>query len=244
MAAGNWFLPMFDPIADTFDSLRRRSIFCLMATLCIALRANDNSPTGDDLHGLCLQETRRLAAQSLFENPARFESVQAMCLLSAYADKAWFAIGHAYAMAVDLDLDKALPHLLNNESRMDRKQCRLLARQARTWLVLHHLEREIAFGTSRMSRSVPIDRTALRPFLRLPVASASDLRIVDTIELVQLRGMSNSQHGADSRLTLTGCRRFPSSGIEFGDHFRSCYAKGQAVGGSDARMAGLLGPAA
>ncbi|UPK96319.1 hypothetical protein LCI18_007254 [Fusarium solani-melongenae] len=159
-AGANPFLPMFDPLADTFDSLRRRSPFCLITILFIALSQSqagiDGIPrqTLEKMRDAAGQESLHLAAESLFESPPTVESVQAMILLAAYSEKSWFAIGHALQMASTLGLDKAVGQLMKQTPAVT-SNAHALMRQARTWFILHHMERELAFGTAHQPHIYP-----------------------------------------------------------------------------------------
>lgn len=188
---------MFDPVADTFDSLRRRSPFCLTTILFIALSQAQANMVGissqslQTLRAAAGQESRRLAADSLFETSPRVESVQAMILLAAYAEKAWFALGHTLQMAATLGLDRAVGELMekaNAKTTAPASDIHELMRKARTWFILHHIERELAFGTANKPRLSQIHDVSLREYLRLPCTTSSDIRFISTIELVQLRG--------------------------------------------------------
>ncbi|OAL24953.1 hypothetical protein AYO20_10556 [Fonsecaea nubica] len=190
---GNPYLPMFDPVVDTFDSIRARSPFCLIAILFIALKQKSgivHKVTTDlqkTVREACLQEARRQVCDSIFESPT-LESVQAMTLLAANAEKSWFAIGHAHEMALELGLDYALDELLSADSlTTDRAHFHSGSRRARTWLILYHIERELAVGTARKPRIRQLDTALLRHYLDLPVSYPSDMRFVATVEIVQLR---------------------------------------------------------
>ncbi|KAM0085996.1 hypothetical protein ACKRZS_001800 [Fusarium odoratissimum] len=188
---------MFDPLADTFDSLRRRSPFCLITILFIALSQSQAALDGIPRHALekmrdaAGQESLRLAAESLFESPPTVESVQAMVLLAAYSEKSWFAIGHALQMASALGLDKAVGQLVKQTPTVTSKTHALM-RQARTWFILHHMERELAFGTAHEPRMPHIQDSSLRAYLGVPLTTSSDIRYISIIELVQLRGKTVS----------------------------------------------------
>lgn len=192
-AGANAFLPMFDPLADTFDSLRRRSPFCLVTILFIALSQSQAGIDGIPRHALekmrdaAGQESLRLAAESLFESPPTVESVQAMILLAAYSEKSWFAIGHALQMASTLGLDKAVGQLMKQTPAVT-SNAHVLMRQARTWFILHHMERELAFGTAHQPRMPHIQDSSLREYLGVSLTTSSDIRYISIIELVQLRG--------------------------------------------------------
>lgn len=198
MASSNNFIPLFHPLLDTFDSLRRSSDFCLAAILAVASRVEAHSDHNfDSVKIICEKESRRLAAESLFESPTRLESVQAMIILAAWSEKTWFAIGHAVQMALDMRLQAALPRLLAEESsaallsgQTNAPNLRL-AREVRTWLVLNTIEREIAVGTAREPRlKDEIDGAMVRKFLVHPSSRLSDMRFISIVELIQLRGMS------------------------------------------------------
>lgn len=194
-AGANPFIPILDPVVDTFDSLRLRSPFCLITIMYIALSQRHGTiagPAGERqvaLRDLALKEARRLATESLFEKPATLEAVQAMVLLAAYSRKVWFAIGHALQMAVDLGLDRAVDRL-HGQTQGNSPEAYRLLREARTWLVLHHLDRELAFGTARPPRMQLITTDLLRKYLSHPITTSSDMRYVSIIEITRLRGMS------------------------------------------------------
>ncbi|KAI1359002.1 hypothetical protein F5Y08DRAFT_320624 [Xylaria arbuscula] len=192
LSGANSFLPLFDPITDSFDSLRQRSPFCLVTILYICLCQTQHGRTGlgesqESLKDAAAQESRRLATASLFANPATLECVQAMILLAAYAEKVWFAIGHALQMALDLGLDTAVDRLINNKP-VSAAETHKLVRHARTWLILHHIERELAYGTARKPRMANVNSPSLRNYISLPMTLPQDIRYISTIELVRIRG--------------------------------------------------------
>ena len=191
MTGSNAFLPMLDPVQDTFDSLRIRSPFCFCVVLAIAARADNMDEASHELHEVCQAEARKLAGESLFIGVPTLEDVQAMTLLAAFSERTWFAIGHAMQMALVLGLHRAFPQLLKDRgapTAQKRKHDKVLARNARTWLTVLHIEWEIAFGTARQPRLEQIDSMSLRAFVTHISSCASDLRILSIIELVQLRG--------------------------------------------------------
>ena len=189
----NSFLPMFDPILDTFDSIRGRSTFTFTVVLYIAARAEYADNSSDDTFRMCQEEAHRLAARSLFENPSSLETTEAMVLLATYSEKTWFALGHAYQMAKDLGLDKALRRLVEDSpstSRNERpsKKARYDARCARAWLIILHFEQGIAFGTARRSRMEQLSTRDLIAFLQHPVSRPSDVRLCSAVDMVRTMG--------------------------------------------------------
>lgn len=195
MTGSNAFLPILDPVQDTFDSVRIRSPFCFCVILAIAARAEATDEASQNIRQACDAEAKRLGGESLFIGVPRLEDVQAMTLLAAFSERNWFAIGHAMQMALALGLPNALPQLLQNHhtaTPQNRRQDKLLARHARTWLTVLHIDWEIACGTARQPRrEQQIDYLILRAFATHTSSCASDSRILAIIELVQLRGMSS-----------------------------------------------------
>ncbi|KAK4949726.1 hypothetical protein LTR10_011568 [Elasticomyces elasticus] len=220
MAGSNTFLPMFDPVLDTFDSLRVRSPFCFAVILSTAARAREASNPMDNLRQTCQNEARRLAAETLFIGVPVLEDAQAMTLLAAFSERTYFAIGHATQMALLLNLQKALAQLLVNRhlvSSVVRKKDRLLTRQARTWLMVLFIEWEIAAGTARPPRLEAIGTETLRAFALHPASNVSDSRMVSLLELVVLRAEMQRELEAIEELSMvamtkvrSACARFDS----------------------------------
>lgn len=194
------FLPLLDPNFDSFDSLRARSSFCFIVVLFISssiAAVQDPSLTG--LQSICYQEARSLAAATLFKGVSPIESIQAMVLMAAYSTDNWLAIGHAVRMAQHARLDQSLPLLLGTSSHVARvgsigppstnKSSRVLACEARTWLILFHIEQEISSGMARPSLLREVDVLGARALLDHSLSQSSDVRFISTIELVILRGM-------------------------------------------------------
>ena len=185
------FSPIVDPNFDTFDSLRQRSAFCLVAILSVATSV-DSSITSPDTRKKCKDGADKLAARSLFTNPCILESIQATIILAYYSEKSWFAIGHALQMAQDIGLHTALQNYINKFQRAslsadERKQKFLLFREIRVWVVLQHMEREIALGTGREPRCDRIPVAQLRQISSDIDFPPAVLRSVATAEIMQLR---------------------------------------------------------
>ena len=190
MANANAFLPLFDPATDTFDAMRRHSTFCFTAILAVALRADSPSSDPSWRGERCFLEAQNLAAKSLFTGSPRLETIQGMIVLAANSDRNWFAVSHAYQMSRDIGLWKLLSrdaghHTADTETRTTGPGNRLLARRMRTALILHHVEQEVAGGTSRSSKGEPVESRVLDGFLRNKASSLSNIRIVSNVEIVQ-----------------------------------------------------------
>lgn len=194
MAHANVFLPLFDPVVDTFDMLRKTSTFCLTAVLAIAVRVDQHTSESTALSKVLWDEASRLAAESLFTVHVDLRQVQAMVLLASYTEKNWFAIKHARQLAEDLGLHECLAHLASyqrqiyDSKRIKVSQLRNLTSAVRTWLILHHVEQEVIDGSNRQAILKHLDIELLRSVIGAPIASASDIRITSTVEIVQIRG--------------------------------------------------------
>lgn len=187
------FLPLFDPIRDTFDSIRSRSLFCFTVIIYLASRAVMDLRGDTHMQRVLQDESQRLAEDSFFERPTKLETVQAMILLAAYSEKTWFSTALILRTALDSGLEKSLDTLLSQESlprsslsaSMEERQ---LVWETRTWLISFTLELDVASGTGRKSRIGEVDVMKLRKFLDYPLSLPCDLRTVCIIELHQLRG--------------------------------------------------------
>ncbi|OKL58955.1 hypothetical protein UA08_05936 [Talaromyces atroroseus] len=187
------FLPLFDPIRDTFDSIRSRSLFCFTVIIYLASRAVLDLRSNTHMQRVLQDEAQRLAEDSFFERPTKLETVQGMILLAAYSEKTWFSIALILRTALDSGLEKSLDTLLSQENiprssisaSMEERQ---LVWQTRTWLISFTLELDVASGTGRKSRIAELDPAKLRKFLDYPLSLAADMRTVSIFELHQLRG--------------------------------------------------------
>ncbi|CAG8097258.1 unnamed protein product [Penicillium salamii] len=187
------YLPLFDPIRDTFDSIRSRSLFCFTVIIYLASRAVTDLRGDTHMQRVLQDEAQRLAEDSFFERPTKLETVQGMILLAAYSEKTWFSIALILRTALDSGLEKSLDTLLSQES-VPRSSLsasmaeRQLVWQTRTWLISFTLELDVASGTGRKSRIAEVDVVKLRKFLDYPLSLPCDMRTVCIIELHQLRG--------------------------------------------------------
>uniref|UniRef100_A0A093W3L8 Protein priB n=1 Tax=Talaromyces marneffei PM1 TaxID=1077442 RepID=A0A093W3L8_TALMA len=189
------FLGLFDPIRDTFDSIRSRSLFCFTVIIYLASRAVVDLRSNTHMQRVLQDEAQRLAEDSFFERPTKLETVQGMILLAAYSEKTWFSIALILRTALDSGLEKSLDTLLSQEnvprsSLSATMADRQLVWQTRTWLISFTLELDVASGTGRKSRIAEVDVTKLRAFLDYPLSLPADMRTVSIIELHQLRGHS------------------------------------------------------
>ncbi|KAL3458965.1 hypothetical protein BJX64DRAFT_210776 [Aspergillus heterothallicus] len=186
------FLPLFDPVRDTFDSIRSRSLFCFTVILYLASRAVSDFRANYHLQRVLQDEAQRLAEDSFFAKPTKLETVQGMILLAAYSEKTWFSTALILRTALDLGLEKTLDTLLAQNpaprsylsATMEDRQ---LVWQTRTFIISFTLELDVASGTGRKSRLGDADISKLRRFLDYPLSLYSDMRTISIVELHQLR---------------------------------------------------------
>ncbi|KAL4791069.1 hypothetical protein BDV19DRAFT_393434 [Aspergillus venezuelensis] len=183
MANANFFLPLFDPITDSFDAVRQQSPFSLAAILAVGLNAERASmPDSTTASVRCLCEAQYLAKKSLFSSSAQLGTVRGMLLLAAYSDINWFAVCHAFQMGEDLGLFEPLrsPKGLNDDEKLyDAGQIRLA-------LVLHQVKLEVISGTSRKSRG-RLEDDIFEDQIKEILPRNHYLRIVSSLQIVQLR---------------------------------------------------------
>lgn len=191
-------LPLFDTIFDTFDSLRSRSTFCLTAILSVATKLSV-SGQGELNHvqELCQEESKKLAAETLFDGGAQLETIQGMVVLAAYSRRCWYAVGHAVRLAQQMELSKSLPSLLSMQEdaaghKRDfpkgvSKRLFLLRRQVSVWMTLAHLEQEIASLTGRRSLIERDSNLKMRHMIDTTVCPDTEHHILGAMEFLQLR---------------------------------------------------------
>ncbi|KAL4904346.1 hypothetical protein BDW74DRAFT_29477 [Aspergillus multicolor] len=186
------FIPLFDPVRDTFDSIRSRSLFCFTVIVYLASRAASDFRGNTHLQRVLQDEAQRLAEDSFFAKPTKLETVQGMILLAAYSEKTWFSTALILRTALDLGLEKSVDTLLAQSApprsylsaKMEDRQ---LVWQTRTWLISSTLELDVASGTGRKSRLGDVDISKLRRFLDYPLSLHCDMRTVSIIEYHQIR---------------------------------------------------------
>lgn len=61
------------------------------------------------------------------------------------------------------------------------------------WLIIHHIEQEVALSTARPSRMEHVSGHDLRSFLNHRVSVSTDVRTLSAVEIVQLRGQCYPQ---------------------------------------------------
>ncbi|KAF7376147.1 Transcriptional activator of proteases prtT [Mycena sanguinolenta] len=180
------FIPLFDPMYDTYESLMERTPWTFDAILAVAGKIRSgNGPLSSTFYK-CLEEAQGIARSSLFGPVVRKEAVQGMLLLAAWSTNGWLPSGHAMRMALDLGLHRALEKLADdNGKQRTQDEERDLVVSARIWLCLYWFDHQMSLGTGR-----PIvlrDENSIRHcriLLSHPMASPTDVRLIAQVELI------------------------------------------------------------
>ncbi|KAJ7346618.1 hypothetical protein DFH08DRAFT_868806 [Mycena albidolilacea] len=180
------FIPLFDPMYDTYESLMERTPWTFDAILAVAGKIRSgNGPLSSTFYK-CLEEAQGIARSSLFGPVVRKEAVQGMLLLAAWSTNGWLPSGHAMRMALDLGLHRALEKLADDTGKQrTQDEERDLVVSARIWLCLYWFDHQMSLGTGR-----PIvlrDENSIRHcriLLGHPMASPTDVRLIAQVELI------------------------------------------------------------
>ncbi|KIY45786.1 hypothetical protein FISHEDRAFT_48819 [Fistulina hepatica ATCC 64428] len=190
------FLPVFDKSVDTFEDLHSRSPFAFDAICMVAARVRDGGGQRSETYKKCLQEVQKIACATLFAPVTRFETIQAMILISGWSDDGWLSGGHAVRMALECSMHKSWPKLFyrithNQASRS--QEDRDLITATRIWFTLYLFEHQLSYGTGRPAILKDDDSIRHgRAILQHPLAVEDDMRLVSTVELMALRERINN----------------------------------------------------
>nr|XP_019014928.1 uncharacterized protein I206_01015 [Kwoniella pini CBS 10737]OCF53709.1 hypothetical protein I206_01015 [Kwoniella pini CBS 10737] len=187
------YMPCFDPIHDTWDSLRRRSPFAITTIISVAAKCEDGAGPPSDLQLRSREHAEKMAMNSLFTPVSRIEIVQGLVLLASWGETFWRPGGHAIRMAMDMALHKSLAYLVeagmgSGKNAEQIEADRPIVAGARVWLTLYKMEYEMAFAYGRpgLFCSETTIKDA-RDFLRHPLALPTDARLVSSCESLMMR---------------------------------------------------------
>jgi len=180
------FVPVFDPIYDTYESIYDRTPWTFDAILAVASKIRSGTGPLSPSFYKSLEEAQGIARSSLFGPVVRKEAVQGMLLLAAWSTNGWLPSGHAMRMALDLGLHRALEKLADEGSKhRTEEEERNLVVSARIWLCLYWFDHQMSLGTGR-----PIvlrDESSIRHcrlLLTHPMSSPTDVRLISQVELI------------------------------------------------------------
>lgn len=188
------FIPVFDPERDTYDSLMRRSPFCVTVILMVALHHGESlSGVKSDVCQRIRAEAEKMVKETLFSPAATLETVQGLVAMVSYSEHAWRTCCHVMSLAVDMRLYRCLPYL--HKIRKDsRHPDRMLERQrplvvgARTWLAIVRLSYEMSFNHSLpIQFGSPQRLQYARELIDHPYSTPLDSRLVIACEMCEQR---------------------------------------------------------
>ncbi|KAI6125768.1 hypothetical protein EV401DRAFT_1064408 [Pisolithus croceorrhizus] len=182
----HFFIPLFDPSYDTFESIMERTPWTFDAILAISSKIKSGNGPPTPTFYKCLEEAQGIARSSLFGPVVRKEAIMGMLLLAAWSTDGWLPSGHAMRMALDLGLHHALDKLADDsgKKRSDEEE-RDLVVAARIWLCLYWFDHQMSLGTGR-----PIllrDESSIKhchTLLTHRMASPTDVRLISMVELI------------------------------------------------------------
>ena len=187
------FIPVYDKLFDTWESLRVRSPFSISTILSVAARANDGGGPMSEHQRHCLEHARKVSLGTIYHPINRVEAVQAMLLLAAFNDDGWLIGGDACRMAMDMGLDQAFRKLLKtgmgrNKVGKELEADRLLVIGARTYFALYLFEHQMSYGNGRQTILREDDTIhRCRSFLDHPLTNICDISLISSVELMALR---------------------------------------------------------
>ncbi|RSH89151.1 hypothetical protein EHS25_002263 [Saitozyma podzolica] len=196
------FMPVLDAERDTWESLRRRSAFCITAILVAASQAGDGSGPASTLTHQCRQLAEQMAKVTLFSPVSALETVQAMgraAWLNAQVDvdrgsnTGQLERCCLAASIVDMGLHRCVPTLHKtglgqSASGVALERERSLIIGARIWLALTKLSYEVAYNNARPLAFQDDNIFRLgRGILQHPLSNIYDSRFVISVEFQACR---------------------------------------------------------
>jgi hypothetical protein len=191
------YVPIFDSLYDSFQSIRERSSLLFTAICTIGCRVVTGTDT-QQWHMLDFHVKRMLNYALARPAMASLETIQAVLVRSCYASERSLLVAAATRMALDLNFPDSYDAMINRSVAPATREKTLtnvdedtlvLMRRARTWLHLfvlgHILHVDAAdlptfkfVGDSRRSRII----------LKSPAANELDLFLFSQVELNVIRG--------------------------------------------------------
>ncbi|ODN84061.1 hypothetical protein, variant [Cryptococcus amylolentus CBS 6039] len=184
----HYFLPIFDKSYDTFETFVDRTPFSTNGLLAVAAKIRaGNGPPGQTFES-CLAEGQGIARSTLFGPVVRKEAVLALVILSVWSQNGWLPCGHALRAGLDMNLHRALDRLAIKDEERSEFEERDLVVSARIWLNCYMHDHLVSLGNGKplMLRDDSSVQRA-RELISHPMASETDMKLVASVELVNLR---------------------------------------------------------
>lgn len=192
------YVPIFDPLHDTFDSVSSRSTLLFNAVITIGCGVLSDADS-QICHLLNFHLKKVLNLVIVNPDLASLETVQALLVTACYVSERSLLLAFATRMALDLHLPDAYEdlrrRLVSRESTRGSRDSRtdeadaVLMRRARAWFQLMVLEQILHVDAGNLrSFQLKGDARRCRILLAKPFTNILDLRLLSQVELNALRG--------------------------------------------------------
>ncbi|KIX07418.1 uncharacterized protein Z518_02071 [Rhinocladiella mackenziei CBS 650.93] len=211
------YVPIFDPLHDSFNSISARSALLLDAIVTVGCGVLSDADS-QICHLLDFHLKKLLNLIIVKPEHASLETVQALLVTACYASERSLLLAFATRMALDLGLPDSYEELTkrlvrkgtpvhNRETPMFDESEAMLMRQARAWFQLMVLEQILRVDAGNL-RSFQLrgDARRCRILIDKPFSTVLDLRLLSQVELNSLRAgihdsLSNSEEFDDDEVT-------------------------------------------
>ncbi|EXJ68533.1 uncharacterized protein A1O5_08326 [Cladophialophora psammophila CBS 110553] len=196
------YVPIFDPLNDTFESISSRSALLFDAIITIGCGVLSDADS-QICHLLNFHLKKMLNLVIVSPEHASLETVQALLVTACYTSERSLLLAFATRMALDLGLPDAYEDLTrkivsrgslsqNRDSQKYDEADAVLMRRARAWFQLMVLEQilRVDAGNLRSFHSRG-DPRRCRILLNKPFTTILDLRLLSQVELNSLRGRTH-----------------------------------------------------
>jgi hypothetical protein len=193
------YVPIFDPLHDTFDSISSRSALLFNAIITIGCGVLSDADS-QICHLLNFHLKKMLNLVIVSPDLTSLETVQALLVTACYVSERSLLLAFATRMALDLQLPDAYEELRrklvsrgSSSEKTDRpvynESDAMLMRRARGWFQLMVLEQILHVDAGNLrSFQLKGDARRCRILLNRPFTNDLDLRLLSQVELNALRG--------------------------------------------------------
>jgi hypothetical protein len=193
------YVPIFDPLHDTFDSISSRSALLFNAIITIGCGVLSDADS-QICHLLNFHLKKMLNLVIVSPDLTSLETVQALLVTACYVSERSLLLAFATRMALDLQLPDAYEELRrklvsrgSSSEKTDppvyNESDAMLMRRARGWFQLMVLEQILHVDAGNLrSFQLKGDARRCRILLNRPFTNALDLRLLSQVELNALRG--------------------------------------------------------
>ena len=191
------FVPVFDPVHDTFESVRSRSSILFNAICSTGCTVSDETQLPRVLAAGLKKQLNQVV---LLQEPKCLETVQALLVIACYSADRSLILSFAARLAIDIGLSSAFDELISRRMTQERHDISHLARCSRTWFELMVLENMLQVDAGKLPAFMPKGSTRrCRYLLQQPQTTPLDLRLLAQVELNGLRSKLHNemalQHG-------------------------------------------------